>query len=490
MNRSARQTMATRALLTHAEQGFTGRLTLGHGDLSVSAHLLNGDLIAATCADDFLQVARMLSLRGILPPDHADRLEERLAEGDSVFGELLEAAGGPVLDGVLRDRFIQNLSEFVSSSLVPRTVAEKAVFVENIQLGHVTEELVLATCDDYDTAMKVDPDLMVVRGAGDPGRGAARALLLSKLGPHPRTVRSIIQEAPLEPLRARLLVAEMLRAGVAEVATETERGPPRRATSPGVRPATAGGGGTAVAEGGTLHLPLDAHQPLQLRGEPPVVAEVEPSVPDDEDLTEEPTVQVPSGNFRHVTTHVEDEELFAFDDNDRGRGSGAGTFSTKDHHRDLVRLGTLSDIDHVPAPPSSPSDEPSVRYSGPTIRDAEALQKIRVANGVLREVRAAFDRSMGPGRGHAVLQVLVDGGPPRYSLLMRDLRVSDVGDLPEPMLLMNLRKRPEAEQRQLLHNSLVDIIERALSAAADEMPDEALDHLLESVAGYRTRMGR
>ena len=500
--------MATRALLAHAEQGFTGRLTLGRGNLQVSTHLLRGDLIAATSADDQSQVVRMLSLRGIVTPGDGDGLEERIAAGESVFGDLLEMAGGPLLDGVLRDRFIQNLSEFVSSSLAPEAIAEKAVFVENIQLGHRTTDLVLATCDDYDAAMQVEPDLLVVRGAVDPGRGSARALLLTKLGPHPRTVRSIIQEAPLEPLRARLMLAELLQTGAAEVATETERTPPRLApANPAVNSAVSGNspppggpraGGVAVADNEAMHLPLDAHVPLNLQaaeGAAPVVQdELVPPANEDEDLTDDPTVRVPSENYLHVSTHVEDEELFAFDDHDRGRGSGSGTFSTKEHHRDRVEVSSWSDLGRAtpsgnPEPTSSSPRSPAVRFAGPSIRDDEALNKIRVANQVLSQVRAAFDEVVSAGRGRAVLQLLVDGGPSRYSVLMRDLRVSEEGDLPEPMLLMNLRKRPEAEQRQLLHNSLIDIIERALSSAADEMPDEALDRLLQTVAGYRNRMG-
>ena len=36
---------------------------------------------------------------------------------------------------------------------------------------------------------------------------------------------------------------------------------------------------------------------------------------------------------------------------------------------------------------------------------------------------------------------------------------------------------------------MMDIIDRGLSLAADELPDEALDVVLEEVQGYRQRLG-
>ena len=56
-------------------------------------------------------------------------------------------------------------------------------------------------------------------------------------------------------------------------------------------------------------------------------------------------------------------------------------------------------------------------------------------------------------------------------------------------MLRNLFNRPATEHRQLLHKCLVDIIERALSSAADELPEDHFDHVLASVAGYRQRLG-
>lgn len=481
---------------------------MGSGDLQIAVHFLNGDLIAATAADDSHQLVRILSLRGVLTSDQADQLEERLEQGESVFGDLLEIAGGPVLDGILRDRFHQTLCEFVASTQEPIFYAQKGVFVENIQLGHDTRELVARMCDCYDNAMQIDPDLQLVRGIGDPGRDAARAMIVAQLGDAPRTVRSVIQGVPLEPIRAKLLVAEMLEAGIADLPLEdqdTMNGD--EIALPALDPPLSSSlGASSLAPLDAPPLPLHAHRHLDL-GEEDGLEE------DPEDVTDDPTEQVGLASWLDTNTHVDDEELDFFGDYDSNRGAGGdGAFSTKDHHRERVDLdlhgggqghngtaehtvalsvevgvGTLDEpLEALEA--DAEASAPAIRYGGPVLSEDEAMAKLEVANEVLGKVVQAFDRANGAGRGRAVVQLLVDGGPSRYATLMHDLTVTDRGALPAAVLLRNLFSRPPAEHRQLLHNTLVDIIERALSFAADELPEEHFDRVLETVAGYRHRL--
>lgn len=513
MSRSARETTATLALLSRVEERATGKLAVGSGDLQIAVHFLNGDLIAATAADDSHQLVRILSLRGVLTSEQADQLEERLEQGESVFGDLLEIAGGPVLDGILRDRFHQTLCEFVASTQEPVFYAQKGVFVENIQLGHDTRELVASMCDNYDAAMKIDPDLQLVRGIGEPGRDAARAMIVAQLGDTPRTVRSVIQGVPLEPIRAKLLVADLLEAGIADLPLEDQdtmsgdEAPLPELSRPLPPTPVFAVGQSTIAPLDAPPLPLHAHTHLEL-------AEDDEPEEDPEDITDEPTQQ---GGLAHWldSAHVDDEELDFFGDYDSHRGVGGdGAFSTKDHHRDRVDLdlsdpaggpngsaehtislepntlepngaGTLDDpLEALEAEPAAPA----IRYGGPMLSEDEAMSKLEVANEVLGKVVRAFDRANGAGRGRAVVQLLVDGGPSRYATLMHDLTVTERGGLPGPLLLRNLFSRPPTEHRQLLHNSLVDIIERALSFAADELPEEHFDRVLETVAGYRHRL--
>ncbi|MEN0066439.1 MAG: hypothetical protein AAGA48_30160, partial [Myxococcota bacterium] len=177
---------------------------------------------------------------------------------------------------------------------------------------------------------------------------------------------------------------------------------------------------------------------------------------------------------------ISGEEMDAFSDHDHTRGDGEGRFSTEDHHRDRVEVGSL----HQRRTP-----ELAVRYSSPVISEAEATTKVHVTNEVLGAVVRAFDDSEGAGRGRALVQLLVTGAPIRFSALLRDLVVDETGALPERQVLHNLFGRPAGEHRQLLNGGLVDLIDRALSSAADELPEEHLDEVLTQVAGYRQRLG-
>lgn len=442
MTGSARETRAARALLTRSAEQFTGRLTVQAGGVELSVHLLQGDLIAATSPHDVSRVVRVLTARGELTPQDAQFFEREIAEGAQVFGAVLDVAEGPLLDAVLRDRFIQNIADFVAVDVEPHATAGRSVFVENVQLGHDTPALVLATCNDYDVAMQLEEDQLLVRGIGKPRRGASRAMLVELLSDVPRTVADIIASVPMEPLRARRLLVELIDVGVAEDSTETD---------------------TVVPVGPDAPRPVPPTPPLP---------EPEPAL--------EPVRAVQAPN---AAEDVSDVDLAAFDDHDQTRGhEGAGTFSTEEHHRDLVEVTDM--------PAASLSPDPVVRFAGPQVQEGQARNKIRVANEVLRKVSAALDAEQGHGRGKAAMQLLVAGGPSRYSVLTQDLPVADDGCVSEAMLLMNLRKRPAAEQHQLLHNSLVDLIERALSTAADNLSEDVLDGLFDSVAGYRSRMGR
>ncbi|MCB9687642.1 MAG: hypothetical protein H6738_11600 [Alphaproteobacteria bacterium] len=184
---------------------------------------------------------------------------------------------------------------------------------------------------------------------------------------------------------------------------------------------------------------------------------------------------------------VGEEELDFFGDHDSDRGGdGDGRFKTASHNLDKVEVAAMDDDEDL----AIEADEaPAARFGAPTITEEEAEAKIEVANEVLGEVLRAFDAAEGSGRGRAVLQLLVDGVPSQYSALLHDLRISDDGALPYRILLRNLSSRPTTEHRLLLTNGLLDIIERALSSAADELPDDQIDTLLEAVAGYRSRLG-
>ena len=100
-----------------------------------------------------------------------------------------------------------------------------------------------------------------------------------------------------------------------------------------------------------------------------------------------------------------------------------------------------------------------------------------MANTVLSTVSKAMDAAEGTGRGQAALQILLDGCPANYQALFTNLVAGDDGTLQDDHVLRNMHKRPPTEHRRLLNQGLLNLIERALSLAVEELPDEAIDEL-------------
>jgi hypothetical protein len=55
--------------------------------------------------------------------------------------------------------------------------------------------------------------------------------------------------------------------------------------------------------------------------------------------------------------------------------------------------------------------------------------------------------------------------------------------------MKNLGKRPHAEHRRLVNRGVRDLIDRALSSTFEELGDEAVEEVMEHIAGYEKRLG-
>lgn len=471
MGRSARNTKTTASLLKEAQRGQTGRLVVGAGAHALEVYLLHGQIVAAHAADDLSHLVRLSRLRGGITTSVAAELEEGLARDEDVFGALLDRVPSPLLDPILSERFRQNLAAFLGASGKPTFEPLRAVFVDHLHLGRETEALVDGAIRLWDEASALDPDATVVRGDARPATKDQR-IVASKVTQTPVTLSSLLAQVPLEALAARVVLLEMLQSGALRV--------------PG------GGVEDDLADEPTVHGRENSDPPPAA---PPQEPELELEL-DPEDLTEtvhtaprREDVETPAGltslsAWLESTTHVSDDDLDFFSDHDFERGAGdAGSFSTDSHNLDRVEVAA-SDEQEIEA-----EEAPTPRFSAPKLSQTEALEKIAVANDVLSLVVRAFDDTGGSGRGRAVVQLLVDGSPARFATLLAEVQVDDHGRLPDERLLGNLYGRPPSEHRQLMNQALVDIIERALSSAADDLSDDQFDHVLESAAGYRQRLG-
>lgn len=492
MARSARNSAATKALLEHLGTRATGRLTVGAGAGATHAYLMGGQLVATERVDDLHQLVRMLSLRQLLTEEAARQLADRIEAGEPVFGSLLDAAPAELMDQLLFDRFRQNLCAYVDSLDQPRFDAMKSVFVENIQMGHDSAELLEECCGLVDTAAHLDLDTRLVAGSTEPEEVWHQAIF-AKLGTSPRSVSGVLLELPLETTLGRVIMLEMLEAGAALRAEELEEAPtaelsdeddlelePLDDTPMGAPEAVGHDAAPALFDPGDLD---DSEDDVEDDLDEPTT-----EAPRYMDLEGDEEVEVPSRlrEWLAEATTVDESELDAFDDHDYDRSSSQdGAFSTRDHNLDKVEVAEMA-TEEIELELEA---APTAKFGAPMLSQEEAVGKIGVANEVLLAVVRAFDKAEGAGRGRSLVQLLVDGGPARFAPLLHDLQITDTGSLPDSHILGNLYARPPTEHRHLLNQALVDIIERALSSAADELPEDSFDFVLESVAGYRQRMG-
>lgn len=474
---SAKDSAATRALLKHLEKGSTGRLALGAGAIAVRVYVQEGHLLAAEGAEDVSALLRRLSLQGSVPESRHRELVAMVELGEPAFGALLDEVPPDVLDPVLHERFRDNLARFLGAEGMPKFESLSGVFVDNLQLGYDARQLVESCSSMWDAAMRIELDTELVPGPHRPADPRHRAVLEAL--EETRVVSSLIGRLPLEPIAARAMIAEMLEAGFVVVAGDLEEDD------------------LAVDEPTEMVERSDVEPPSAADEDAEVIERVRA---DDESVDDPPTAggvarppaveAVGAGDLTSLDAWMSkaaqvEEDLDAFADHDEVRGGAQdGGFTTDKRDLDHVEVATLPDdvIEAGEAPTAA-------RFGAPVLSDEEAESKVAVANDVLVSVVATFDEEQGNGGGRAALQLLLEGAPSRYAPLFQHVMVAEDGAIPYRQILRNLQHRPSTEHRQLLNEGLVDLIERALSLAADELPDQAVDEMLERVAGYRQRMG-
>ena len=204
---------------------------------------------------------------------------------------------------------------------------------------------------------------------------------------------------------------------------------------------------------------------------------------------------------------VEDAELAMFSDQDHLRGGGQGQFTLGTELLDVVDLGPASG---APAPVGPPADEEedlvleaigvedtdlteedlvvALSFGAPKLSEEELHTKLDVCNSVLREVcrgvrphpRRRLRRRVGAAAARWEPQPL-RGPLPRVER-------GRGGAFSQDSAVENLSRRPESERRSLLDRAVMDLIERALSLAVEELPDAEVDALLQRIAGYQQRL--
>ncbi len=202
---------------------------------------------------------------------------------------------------------------------------------------------------------------------------------------------------------------------------------------------------------------------------------------------------------------LDDAEMAMFEDYDIRRGAGKGQFSVdrnlldrvdlskplveskpppEHDYEDLLEMGDTSDMTEVERASAF-----SLSFGPPPLDLSEQRHKIEVCNEVLAELSRAIDASQGLGSGRACVQLLIDGTPHQYAVLFMGVETDSSGRIDAGRIIKNLNRRPESEHRRLLNMGVLNLIERALSSGVEELEEEAMDTMLQRVAGYQIRLG-
>jgi hypothetical protein len=170
-------------------------------------------------------------------------------------------------------------------------------------------------------------------------------------------------------------------------------------------------------------------------------------------------------------------EQTAFDDHET-QGREGGDFRSPAHHLDQV------DLEGQAARPVRTG------FGAPRLSDAELREKVAVCNAVLGAVFRCLNAQPPPGiEAQDWLQQRIIGAAPRRDALVAGLRIGPGGHLDVDAIASNVRRRPPAAQRTLVHDGLLELMDRVVQQCAEYLPTAALEPLLVEVSGYRLRMG-
>ncbi|MSQ01677.1 MAG: hypothetical protein EXR71_07260 [Myxococcales bacterium] len=504
----------------------------------LAVYVMHGGILAAHSSQDRERLLALLRNSGAVEESRLLAMRRAQASGMTITEELFEFVPDDLLQHLMAERFRENLFQFLQCAGPARFEAMEAVFVENIQFGHESRPLI-ETLDQLigTTARLREPPLLVLA----PGVGTARDerhIRLTGLCNPRLPLADLVSRSPFEQGRTLALVTEMLESGIVIPVSTTDTSTTGR---PRVRPDAAAkvlvdAGRPEFSRGGTVGS-REAVVAALADAVSAAVAKVgrqrdAPSGPDagsaidaiSAPIAKKSSVAAVGLPGKSVVVHsipsprplpdyaaespteAFDDEMAAFQDYDAQRVGGE--FITQTELLDRVELDTsvsdragrveelpgdagnvtieMEDAEH--ARPHELASAVSLNFAGPKLADEDARRRVDVANDLLVNLVLALDRVGGAGSGQPAAQLLVEGTPGAFASLFKGVEVDASGRLPVDAVLKNLRKRPASEHRRLLNRGLVDLVERGLWLASEELDDTAIEALLVIVAGYQQRL--
>jgi hypothetical protein len=479
------------ALVQCLDRGHTGCLVAVSGAAERRVYVMLGEILAAHSeGEDARMVVRLRAadrLSDVAYQDLLNRIEAGQPLGEVLFDVVPEEA----LMGHLFERFRQNLAEFLADGEVVAFQPMDAVFTDNIQVGHDSRALVeeLVEENQNTASLREQPSMVLAPGAA-PTQTDAEQVVYVRCGERTR-VGELLGCSPYEPGRTLALVRTMLEAGMLVGLVSRPRTlPPRDVEPDTTQPAPA----AEPRSSGHFAFEMAAQSGPAPDADTSDAPTVDDSFFADEETAEEERQPVsfdPSEGF---------DDLAAFQDYDTSREGGA--FLTD---RTLLDRVDLDGSERTDMPASTDTilemedaesagkdvlkSAVSLNFSGPKLAEDEMERKLDVTNDVLEAIAEALDAVDGKRAGQAKMQLLIESASVALAPLFKGVEVAPDGRLPTGVVLKNLRRRPAGEHRRLLNRGLSDLVERALSAADDSLDEEALEAMLEKIAGYQQRFG-
>lgn len=198
--------------------------------VGLAIYVMFGEVLAAHGADDDVCVLRVLQNMGIVTEARGHALLRRSEAGDSLSEILFEEVPDDLLLGVLQARFRENLFEFLGVSSVPEFEAMDSIFVENIQVGHDSRQLIaeLSELRASVSGLAAKAGMVLAPGATPPTEPEAMECV--ELCTPKIVLSALLARAPWEVSRALELVAGLLESGaLVGVASPGKEAPAARA---------------------------------------------------------------------------------------------------------------------------------------------------------------------------------------------------------------------------------------------------------------------
>ncbi|MCA9572970.1 MAG: hypothetical protein KC656_34270, partial [Myxococcales bacterium] len=213
MSSPAKKSVATKQLLRQVAARSTGRLAVDTVDGALEVYLMNGDIIGAVSGQDDQALLRRVRLADAVSPEKLASLTRLASSGQALFGPLIDMVPTEVIEPALADRFRENLVRWVAQSEEPTFEALPGVFVDNMQMGHNTVQLIESSCKLADQARSYPVDTEIVRGDGKT-LDSIELAVLELTSNRPIPVGTLLPDLPAEPWTARAAVARMLDNGL------------------------------------------------------------------------------------------------------------------------------------------------------------------------------------------------------------------------------------------------------------------------------------